>query len=64
MSLFVKLISSDPILISPEAGKAEVFANTTVVVASSGSVVDNVEVAGPLAVPLHSAVPQPKPPNC
>ena len=52
VSLAVKPMSSVPILISPEAGKAEESANTTVVTpASAARPVASVVVAGPEAVP-------------
>ena len=49
--LAVKEISSVPILISPEVGKAVESVRTTLVVASSGSVVARVVVAAPEADP-------------
>jgi len=59
VSLAVKLISSVPILISPDVGKAAELVRTTSVVASSASVVARVVVAGPGAVPDHAPVPHP-----
>ena len=65
VSLAVKPMSSVPILISPEVGKAEESANTTVVTpASAASDVAKVVVAGPEAAPDQFPVPKPKPPNC
>ena len=58
-------MSSVPILISPEVGKAEEAANTTVVTAASAaSDVAKVVVAGPGASQDQVPVPKPKPPNC
>ncbi len=52
VSLAAKLMSSVPILISPEAGKAEESVNTTVVTpASAARPVASVVVAGPEEVP-------------
>ena len=60
VSLAVKLISSVPILISPDVGKAEELVRTTSVTAAlSASVVARVGVAGPGDVPDHEPVPQP-----
>ena len=54
VSLAVKEISSEPILISPELGKAVELVKTTVVTATSDAiVVTKVVVAGPEAVPDH-----------
>ena len=64
MSLLVKLISSVPILISPDDGKAAVFANTISVVIKSVIAVDKVVVAAPKAVQPYRPVPQPNPPSC
>ena len=57
-------MSSVPILISPDAGKAAELVRTTLVVGSSGSVVPRVVVAAPGEVPDHRPVPNPYPPNC
>ena len=46
-------MSSVPILISPEVGKAAVLARTTSVVVVSVKAVAKVVVAGPDAVPDH-----------
>ena len=51
VSLAVKAISSVPILISPDVGKAVESVRTTVVVPSSGRVVTRVVVAAPEADP-------------
>ena len=51
--LAVKLMSSVPILISPEVGKAAVLARTISVVVVSVKAVAKVVVAGPEAVPDH-----------
>ena len=59
----VKLISSDPILISPEDGNAAELAKGISVTVSL-IVEAKVVVAAPKAVPDHKPVPQPKPPNC
>jgi hypothetical protein len=59
----VKLISSDPILISPADGNAaELVKGMSVTV--SLIVEAKVVVAAPGDVPDHKPVPQPKPPNC
>ena len=64
-SLAVKEISSDPILIVPEVGKAAELAKTTLVTpASAARPVAKVVVAGPEEVPAHCPVPQPYPPSC
>ena len=54
VSLAVKEISSESILISPEVGKAVELVKTTVVTAASDAiVVTKVVVAGPEDVPYH-----------
>ena len=60
VSLAVKPMSSVPILISPEVGKAEESVNTTVVTpASAASPTAKVVVAAPDAVPDQVPVPKP-----
>ena len=61
--LLVKLMSSEPILISPDAGKAALLVKG-ISVTLSLIVEARVVVAAPNAVPDHNPVPQPKPPNC
>jgi hypothetical protein len=62
--LFVKLISSFPILISPDDAKPDELERTTVVVIVSVKAVANVVVGAPGEVPDHKPVPQPSPPSC
>ena len=57
--LAVKLISSVPILISPDDGKAAELVNTISVVVKSDMAVAKVVVAAPKAVPPNNPVPQP-----
>ena len=61
--LAVKLISSVPILISPEDGNADELVKG-ISVTVSFIVEARVVVAAPNAVPDHKPVPQPKPPSC
>jgi hypothetical protein len=56
--LAVKLISSDPILISPDVGKAAELVKG-ISVTMSLMLEARVVVAGPGAVPAHKPVPQP-----
>ena len=62
MLLEVKLISSEPIRISPDAGNAAELAKGISVTVSL-IVEAKVVVAAPGDVPDHKPVPQPKPPN-
>ena len=63
VSLAVKLISSEPILISPEVGKeAELVKGISVVDALIPA--ERVVVAGPWTVTQYSPVPQPLPLTC
>ena len=60
----VKLISSVPILISPDDAKPDELARTIVVVVVFVNAVAKVVVAAPGEVPDHKPVPQPSPPSC
>ena len=63
MLLAVKLISSDPILISPEVGKdAELVKGISVTVSLMPEA--SVVVTGPADVPDHKPFPQQYPPTC
>ena len=65
VSLAVKEISSVPILISPDVGKADESVKVTLVTPASAAIVDTrVVVAAPEADPDHVPVPKPYPPNC